>query len=285
MVTRRTLLTAALLAPFAAKANLRRQPKLAVLDWGLTEMLLALDITPAAVAAPAWYRRLIPTPVLPPQVVDLGLLFQPNMETLWALKPDAIVITAQHALLKPALEQIAPTLTLPTHTLAGFTAATRQLGAAYDCIPRAESLVSHLQHSLDSVAARARAVPLPLFLATAVDALHLRLYTGNSLPGSVLSACGLRNAWTGAAGAEGSVMVELTAIASTPARLILLAPDRVQQDALHRWQQSLLWQQLPLTSSRNLDTIADRLSDTGALITAGRFAMAFSHLIEAWRNE
>lgn len=75
---------------------------------GLTEMILALGITPAGVSAPDWYRKLISVPTLPAAVQDLGLLFQPNLETLYALKPDTIVITPQHALLKPALAQVAP---------------------------------------------------------------------------------------------------------------------------------------------------------------------------------
>lgn len=82
--------------------------RLAVLDWGLTEMILALGITPAGVSAPDWYRKLISVPTLPATVQDLGLLFQPNLETLYALKPDTIVITPQHALLKPALAQVSP---------------------------------------------------------------------------------------------------------------------------------------------------------------------------------
>jgi ABC-type Fe3+-hydroxamate transport system substrate-binding protein len=62
----------------------------------------------SGVSAPDWYRKLISVPTLPATVQDLGLLFQPNLETLYALKPDTIVITPQHALLKPALAQVAP---------------------------------------------------------------------------------------------------------------------------------------------------------------------------------
>lgn len=94
MLSRRRLLTAALLAPALSWASGTPVPqRLAVLDWGLAETILALGVTPAGVSAPDWYRKLIPTPALPKTVQDLGLLFQPNLETLYALKPDAIVIT------------------------------------------------------------------------------------------------------------------------------------------------------------------------------------------------
>lgn len=285
MLSRRKLLLATLLTPLISWAGKSSAPpRLAVLDWGLTEMLLALGITPAAVAAPAWYRKLIPEPPLPESVVDLGLLFQPNLETLWALKPDMIVITPQHALLKPTLEKIAPTLTLPTHTLAGFITATRELGAKFDRQQQASTLIEQLQQTLNRIARQGREVKLPVFLGTAVDTLHLRLCTADSLPGNVLSACGLRNAWQGSSGAEGSVLVELTRIADTPAKLLLFVPED-QRDAMQRWRQSPLWQQLPLTRPQNLNLLNTPFSDTGALITAGRFATLLNDRIEAWRNE
>lgn len=52
-----------------------------------------------------------------------------------------------------------------------------------------------------------------MIFATPVDALRLQLYTGGSLPGDVLAACGMRNGWPGGGEAEGSVLMELTRIA------------------------------------------------------------------------
>lgn len=284
MLSRRRLLTALLLAPLYARAGASRPPqKLAVLDWGLTEILLALGVTPAGVSAPDWYRKLIPTPALPASVLDLGLLFQPNLETLYALRPGAIVITPQHALLKPALERIAPTIALPAHGLAGFISAARQLGERLERQPRAAQILASLNDTLSRASLLARQVERPALLAAPVDALHLRVYTAGSLPGDVLAACGLRNGWHGGAGAEGSVLVELTRIADLNARLMLLTPDD-QRESVSRWRQSPLWQRLPLTSARNLNLIEENISDAGALITAGRFADIFTGMMMRWRD-
>ncbi|AWQ48669.1 Ferric hydroxamate ABC transporter [Klebsiella oxytoca] len=284
MLSRRRLLTALLLAPLCARATAGRPPqKLAVLDWGLTEILLALGVTPAGVSAPDWYRKLIPTPELPASVLDLGLLFQPNLETLYALRPDAIVITPQHGLLKPALERVAPTLTLPTRGLPGYVSATRQLGERLQRQPQAALLLASLNDKLSRASLLARQVARPVLLAAPVDALHLRVYTAGSLPGDVLAACGLRNGWPGGAGAEGSVLVELTRIADLHARLMLLTPED-QRASVSRWRQSLLWQRLPLTCARNLNLIAENISDAGAVVTAGRFADIFTRMMLRWRN-
>ncbi|HAT4912880.1 TPA: iron-siderophore ABC transporter substrate-binding protein [Serratia marcescens] len=284
MLSRRRLLTALLLAPLYAWADAGRPPqKLAVLDWGLTEILLALGVTPAGVSAPDWYRKLIPTPALPASALDLGLLFQPNLETLYALRPDAIVITPQHALLKPALERIAPTIALPAHGLAELISAARQLGERLQRQPQAAQILASLNGKLSRASLLARQVERPALLAAPVDALHLRVYTAGSLPGDVLAACGLRNGWHGGAGAEGSVLVELTRIADLNARLMLLTPDD-QRESVSQWRQSSLWQRLPLTAAHNLNLIEENISDAGALITAGRFADIFTGMMMRWRD-
>ncbi|QDI19512.1 iron-siderophore ABC transporter substrate-binding protein [Serratia marcescens] len=284
MLSRRRLLTALLLAPLYARADAGRpSQKLAVLDWGLTEILLALGVTPAGVSAPDWYRKLIPTPALPASALDLGLLFQPNLETLYALRPDAIVITPQHALLKPALERIAPTIALPTHGLAELISAARQLGERLQRQPQAAQILASLNGKLSRASLLARQVERPALLAAPVDALHLRVYTAGSLPGDVLAACGLRNGWHGGAGAEGSVLVELTRIADLNVRLMLLTPDD-QRESVSQWRQSPLWQRLPLTAAHNLNLIEENISDAGALITAGRFADIFTGMMMRWRD-
>ncbi|WP_263857100.1 ABC transporter substrate-binding protein [Serratia marcescens] len=254
-----------------------------MLDWGLTEILLALGVTPAGVSAPDWYRKLIPTPALPASALDLGLLFQPNLETLYALRPDAIVITPQHALLKPALERIAPTIALPTHGLAELISAARQLGERLQRQPQAAQILASLNGKLSRASLLARQVERPALLAAPVDALHLRVYTAGSLPGDVLAACGLRNGWHGGAGAEGSVLVELTRFADLNARLMLLTPDD-QRESVSQWRQSPLWQRLLLTAAHNLNLIEENISDAGALITAGRFADIFTGMMMRWRD-
>lgn len=284
MLSRRRLLTAALLAPALSWASSSPVPqRLAVLDWGLTEMILALGITPAGVSAPDWYRKLISVPTLPATVQDLGLLFQPNLETLYALKPDTIVITPQHALLKPALAQVAPLVTLPAHGLSAFISATQQLGIVLKREPQAAALIAALSQRIIRARGYAQKLLQPVLFASPVDALHLRLYTAGSLPGDVLAACGMRNAWRASGGGEGNVLVELTRIATLDARPILLvAAD--QREAVAHWQQSRLWRSLPLTSRYPLALIEQPISDAGALITAGRFADIFSQLMAGWRD-
>lgn len=285
MLSRRRLLTFALAAPFIGAAGAVSGPpqRLAVLDWGLTELILALGVTPQSVSAPDWYRKLIGTPELPASVVDIGLLFQPNLETLYALKPDLIVITPGHALLKPQLDRIAPTLTLPTGSLAEWQISLDKLAVVLQRQAQARAVTAVFEQAAICARESASAYQRPLFIATPVDVLHMRLYGAGSLAGDVLSRCGFSNAWRGGVNAQGEAMVELTRIGADNAGLILL-PEDGQWPQIQRWQSSLLWQRLPLTSQTQLAFPAQKFNSGGALVTATRIADALGKIVAGWQH-
>lgn len=285
MLSRRRLLTLALAAPFigAAGAVPGVPRRIAMLDWGLTELILALGVTPQAVSAPDWYRKLIGTPELPSSVVDIGLLFQPNLETLYALKPDLIVITPGHGLLKPQLEQIAPTLTLPTGTLAAWKNSLARLATVLHRETQAQAVLALFEQAIRQAREAAAGYTRPPFLATPVDALHIKLYGKGSLPGDVLAGCGIANAWRGGTNAQGEALVELTRIGTENAGLILLADDG-QLPFIRSWQRSLLWQRLPLTAQPQVALLEQKFSSGGALVTATRLAEALSQIVTGWQH-
>lgn len=97
----------------AAAGHAARVPqRIVVLNWALTETLLALGGTPVGIPLPDWYTSTIVTPPLPRGVVDVGLLYQPNFDVLLALAPDLLIVTPAHAGLLGPLQRIEPTLTL-----------------------------------------------------------------------------------------------------------------------------------------------------------------------------
>ena len=285
MLSRRRLLTFALAAPFIGAAGAVSGPpqRVAVLDWGLTELILALGVTPQSVSAPDWYRKLIGTPELPASVVDIGLLFQPNLETLYALKPDLMAITPGHALLKPQLERIAPTLTLPTGSLAEWQIALNKLSTVLQREPQARAVLAAFEQAALRARAAAEAYRRPLLIATPIDALHMRLYGAGSLVGDVLTRCGFRNAWQGGVNSQGEAMVELARIGAEDAGLILL-PEDGQLPLIQRWQSSLLWQRLPLTFQPQLAFPAQKFNSGGALVTATRIAEALGQIVTGWQR-
>ncbi|MBP8051037.1 MAG: ABC transporter substrate-binding protein, partial [Aeromonas sp.] len=83
-------------------------PRIATVDWTIAETLLALGVTPLAVGDVSAYRAWVGEPLLPAEVVDIGLRAQPNRELLAELKPNRILISPLAAPLAPTLSRIAP---------------------------------------------------------------------------------------------------------------------------------------------------------------------------------
>jgi len=271
---------------FAAGAiSIRAQsPRWVILNWGLTEMALSLGIVPVGIAAPLWYRRLFSAPPLPAEVADVGLLYQPNYETLRDLKPTLLVITPGHLMAKAQLQQIAPLLVLETDSeqpLALAKSNLQQMAAALGQPQRAERVITSVNHRL----ARARQaaqpfVKTPLYLARPVDSLHLYLFGAGSLFHDVLGELGLTNANQLPVGPMGATLITVDSLAtSAPGRVVLL-PAYPQTDVTAEIA-SRLWQSLPMLQAKNLLTLPNGLSENGGPITAARFA---EYLVQALQH-
>ncbi|PKE31441.1 hypothetical protein CWS43_05110 [Rahnella sp. AA] len=272
---RHTLALSIALPVFSGLAAPSVLPRWVILNWGLTEMALALGIVPAGVAVPVWYRRLYREPQLPAGVADVGLLYQPNYETLRELRPSLILITPAHQMADAQLGTIAPLLVLETDSpqpLAQSKINMRQMAAAAGQPARAERVIAGAQARLEK--ARLAAQPFagtPLYLASVVDILHLRLFSQGSLFDDVLRVLGLTNASQMSASPQGATLISLDQLVSQGAGRVVLIPSYPQTDPTTQIG-SRLWQSLPLLQKQNLLILQDGLPENGALLTAVGFA-------------
>ena len=277
-LNRRECLAALLLpmAPAVAQEDQRAHPRVVVLDWGLTSTILSLGITPAGVAEIDLYRRWADDFPIPPNVQDVGLRTEPNLEALAALKPDLIVTTPFSESVRPLLERIAPTRSYATYTPDGqplnrsmqvMREIARDLHAeaqAETVLARAEDTVAQARRSLAGRKIR------PLLLAGFMDGRHVRIYGANSLFGDVLDRLGLRNAWDRPTNVWGFTLVgihELTACRSAQ----LLAIEPIPADAPLATSSQGLWRSLPFVRAGRVRTIP-RYWAFGDVSTAERFA-------------
>jgi len=272
---RHALALSVALPVFSALAAPSVLPRWVILNWGLTEMALALGIVPAGVAAPVWYRRLYREPQLPAGVADVGLLYQPNYETLRELNPSLILVTPAHQMADAQLGTIAPLLVLETDSpqpLAQSKINMRQMAVAAGQPARAERVIAGAQARLEK--ARLAAQPFagtPLYLASVVDILHLRLFSQGSLFDDVLRVLGLTNASQMSASPQGTTLISLDQLVSQDEGRMVLIPSYPQTD-LTTQIGSRLWQSLPLLQKQNLLILQDGLPENGALLTAVGFA-------------
>lgn len=282
---RRRLLGAWALSTLCAAAPVRaaRPRRIVVMNWELTETLLALGEVPVGVSLPDWYRRTIVAPPLPAGVADIGLLYQPNFEALQALSPDLLVITPGHAPARRWFERLAPTLTLGAYMssptpYASLCAETRQFAARLDRPARAEALIAAADRTFTRVrgALQARAAGAVL-VADVVDDRHLRVYGRGSLFDAVLQRIGVANLAHPAQGAAwptmaGFALIPVQRLAQVSGATLLLngpiaAPLR---SALAR---NTLWQALPAVRARRLADLPV-IAPYGGLVSMQRFADA-----------
>ncbi|MFM0317514.1 ABC transporter substrate-binding protein [Paraburkholderia nemoris] len=275
----------------------RAPRRIIVLNWDLTEMLLSLGVAPVGVPAPAWYVSSVVEPPLPRGVVDVGLLFQPNYDLLYELRPDLMVITPAHASVRASFERIATTLTLGAYTMdpqpyRAMRGEAMTLARHLGVEAKAEALLNATSGVLaQSRAALDAATPTggypAVYVAQLVDDRHLRVFGTGSMFDEILQTLGIRNAAVTALGrgSNGSGMsgsayiVELDRLAAAPDARILWVGSGAPGN-MAGLQRNPVWRQLPFSQAGRTATLPV-ISATGALISVQRFARAVANAMQS----
>lgn len=244
----------------ASGAGARPPQRIVVLDWALTEMLLSIGVAPVGAANTTGFRRNFPASDLPAAVVDLGLMFQPNLELMRSLNPDLIVISPAHAALRASLERLAPTVTFGQYRSSPtpYTAArneTLQLARMLACTPRAQVMLANADRSLDDarihLAARHGARNIALYVVRFLDETHLRVYGSQSLFGEMLTTLGLQNAWQGAPRAGGYSTIPFEALEPAPGTALLYLQP-LPLPVVNMMKTSPLWAAMPFARAGHM---------------------------------
>jgi iron complex transport system substrate-binding protein len=266
----------ALLAPqplHAAGAPVR----IVSLDYGLAETLLAMGVTPIAIAEADEWAGWVVDPALPAGVINLGAALEANIELLHALKPDLILTSPYLARIRPMLERIARTETFAINTPDPGTpyersvAATRRLGGMLAREAKGEALIGDSAALME--ATRAALAPYagpPIFVVSFMDTRHVRVYGAKSMFDDVMNLCGLANAWQGETNYWGFATVGIEQLARAPqARLIYVEP--IAADVLATLGRSPLWNSLGFVREGRVQAMPAALM-FGMLPSAMRFA-------------
>jgi iron complex transport system substrate-binding protein len=266
----------ALLAPqplHAAEVPVR----IVSLDYGLAETLLAMGVTPIAIAEADEWSGWVVDPALPAGVINLGAALEANIELLYALKPDLILTSPYLARIRPMLERIARTATFAINTPDPGTpyehsvAATRRLGGMLARETQAEALVAGSAELMAVTRiALAPYAGMPIFVVSFMDTRHVRVYGKKSMFDDVMSLCGLANAWQGEINYWGFATVGIEQLARAPrARLIYVEP--IAADVLATLARSPLWNSLGFVREGRVQAMPAALM-FGMLPSAMRFA-------------
>jgi iron complex transport system substrate-binding protein len=254
--------------------------RVATLDYGLAETMLAIGVEPVAIASAADWTTWVVEPPLPSAVADLGAAQDPNLERLAALRPDLVLSTDFTAMAEPALSRIAR---VERVTLYGTgvdpvpraRTVTTLLGDMLGRKTDAEAAIAAYDATIGELAGRLTGrIAEPVLLVSFLDPRHVRVYGRSGLYGNVLDGLGLRNAWDASVNYWGFSTVGIEDLAAAPgARLV--AVDPVAPDVWPTLARSPLWTGLPFVAAGRVSTIPPALM-FGALPSAGRFARLLS---------
>lgn len=267
------LAAAALLPPVAARAA---TPRVAAIDWGMLETLLALGIEPVAATELIQFRKIAVEPRVPQSVTDLGLRGAPNYELLRIVAPDVIVISNFYEYQRPMLERIAPVFAqavyeagVPPYMLA--EAATLALG---EKLGRQAEAKRYADETADEIARLRATLPRasghPVFVISLGDSRHFRAFGRDSMFGDVLTRLGLVNAWTDETSYSAAAPVGLEALARVPEASILIVSP-LPADVGRSLPTNALWNALPAVSQGRV-AVLEPINHFGCLPSARRFA-------------
>lgn len=275
-------------SPNATDASSQRERPLRVvsLDYALTETVLELGVAPVGVPDIDGYERWVVEPELPPDVVDVGSTFDPNLELIQQLEPDLILTTPFLAGVRHRLEQVAPTLSLAIYSpeeggaYESAKRVTRRLGERLDRRREARELIRRVDSTL--AAAREALRPhgdTPLYLVRFMDPRHVRVFGEESLFDDVMERVEVPNAWRGETNYWGFSTVGIEALATgEPARLFYLDPP--PRGVLSTLEESGLWARLSFVEADRVHPFPMVLQ-FGGLPSAGRFARLLVERLDA----
>ncbi|ABO92281.1 ABC-type hydroxamate-type ferric siderophore transporter, periplasmic binding protein [Aeromonas salmonicida subsp. salmonicida A449] len=257
--------------------------RIATVDWTIAETLLALGVTPLAVGDVSAYRAWVGEPLLPADVVDIGLRAQPNRELLAELKPDRILISPLAAPLAPTLSRIAPVQSIAlydpqTDLWQRLHEATLTIAALVNKTAEANVLLTDLNRELEQMKQTLPAELPPLLVVQFIDERHVRVFGRHSLFEAVMQRLGLRNAWQGETNAWGFSVASIEQFMALPAaRLVVVNPIPV--GVSERLQEPGLWQHLPLVQQAPVLHLPAVWS-FGGVLAARRFATLLSEALQ-----
>ncbi|WP_182912791.1 ABC transporter substrate-binding protein [Paracoccus onubensis] len=275
----------AALCPCGSLALPQPAPRIVALDAPATEMLVALGRAPIGAAGLAGYRQAQGDLPLLRDAVDIGFFHEPNLELLQALSPDLFIGSFGIGAPVPALERIAPVISIPiyggeTDSFTAAETAMRRTGEVIAETREAEAFLRDFRAEIDALRGLVRTrKPRPVYLASPLlDGRHMILYGTSSLFDQVMRRAGLQNAFTGETTPWGIATLGVEKLTDAPDATLLYIRSPVTDVALDALSDSAIWRRLPFVRQDRVTGIP-YLEMYGALPTARHFTAILSTLI------
>lgn len=229
------------------------------INWAAAETLLTLGVTPLAISDGSYYSRRMPTAPLPPEVLDVGPYWEPNLELIKELSPQLILSDQMPPAIARSLQGIAPTEVVDVYpsAVSVWTSATgfmTRLAARIDRQQQAASWIAAGETRFAQLRAQLAQRPQPPICVAVLnqDGRHATVYGKNSMIQDVLDRLGLVNAWQGPSSAMGIALIGVERLAETPdAHLLYIEIPTTSARLQSLRQTNALWENLPAVRRGN----------------------------------
>ncbi|MCU5775364.1 Fe(3+)-hydroxamate ABC transporter substrate-binding protein FhuD [Erwiniaceae bacterium BAC15a-03b] len=242
------------------RANDLDLSRIIVLEWRPVELLMALGVTPLAIADIPNYKRWLVEPALPDTVLDVGLRTEPNLEMILRLKPSLILRSNGYGPTADALAPIAPlwggdftdgktrALELMRRDITRLGVRLNRQQQAAEHLQLIDDRFSHYRQTLAAFADQ------PLLIFSFLDSRRVIVFGHNSLFADALSQLGLQNGWHGASSFWGSTIVGIETLAQVK-NVRAIGLTHGEDDPLRQIAQSPLWRSIPFVRQQKLHLI------------------------------
>ena len=220
--------------------------RVAVLDTGELDMVLALGISPIASTTPyqvGQFPKYLPTEQL--QIQSLGVVQEPDLEQLMRLKPDLILGSRfRHGRLYPLLSSIAPTV-FSESVGASWANNLRLFAKALNKDAEAENLLTEIDQHCRTISDTYDSKGQPSLSIVRSMQTHIRLYLPGSFIGELINRCGLQRPAAQSKNGFARRLRSPQQVDLLDGDIILLSEYSPKQGSLiQRWRNSGFWQRL-----------------------------------------
>ena len=265
LLSRRQLLAALALSPLLLKmgnvhaASIDPQ-RIVALEWLPVELMLALGITPYAMADTTNYKAWVGEPKLPDGIIEVGLRTEPNLELLTQLKPSLILYSAGYGPSPEKLARIAPGLGFSFNDGSGkpLTVARQSLAELGEKLGMQQEAREHLlkfDQFIEQMKPRfASRGDKPVLLMTLLDSRHALVIGKNSLFQQVMELLSVKNAWAGETNFWGSAVVGLERLAEVKDADVICF-DHNNDAEMARVTATPLWNSMPFVRQNRFQRV------------------------------
>ena len=249
--------------------------RVVALNWSLTETLIALGVTPTAMADIEGYKTWVSVPELPDGITDVGIRREPNLEAIKAIKPDLILISKELAPAYAQLNAIAPTVSVSVFNnekqpITNAKKMTEMLGKILGKEAEAKQLIAQTDAIIATNAKRISSDMESLLFIRFLSERTVRVHSEGSLLHDTIKQMGLTNTWQDDTNIWGFTKAGVSKLAKhQDARVLVIGPLSDAEQA--QLKSAKLWQ-LMAFSKENRVHILPAIWTYGSLVAAQRFS-------------